>query len=35
MKHGETTGHPMVMSYADLSVWCYKCDDYLDNEVNV
>ena len=33
VKHGETTGHPMVLSYADLSNWCYGCDNYVDNEV--
>ncbi|WAR01147.1 HDAC6-like protein [Mya arenaria] len=31
--HGEAAGHPVVLSYADLSVWCYKCDNYVANEV--
>jgi hypothetical protein len=33
VKHGKEAKHPVVLSYADLSVWCYECDDYLDNEV--
>ena len=23
----------MTLSYSDLSVWCYACDDYIDNQV--
>ena len=30
VKHGESTGHPVVLSYADLSVWCYPCENYID-----
>jgi len=30
--HGERTGHSMVLSYSDLSVWCYGCDSYVNNE---
>ncbi|XP_060580464.1 histone deacetylase 6-like isoform X2 [Ruditapes philippinarum] len=33
VKHGKEAKHPVVLSYADLSVWCYECDDYLDNEM--
>ncbi|KAH3880509.1 hypothetical protein DPMN_004425 [Dreissena polymorpha] len=33
VKHGKSSDHPMVFSYADLFVWCYKCRNYLDNEV--
>ncbi|XP_052280508.1 histone deacetylase 6-like isoform X1 [Dreissena polymorpha] len=33
VKHGKSADHPVVLSYADLSVWCYKCDNYLDNEI--
>ncbi|XP_045164142.2 histone deacetylase 6-like isoform X1 [Mercenaria mercenaria] len=32
VKHGKEAKHPVVLSYADLSVWCYECDNYLDNE---
>ena len=29
--HGEHTGHALVMGCLDLSVWCYKCDAYIDS----
>ena len=32
-KHNEKTNHPMVLSYSDLSVWCYVCDSYVSNEL--
>ena len=32
--HQETSGHKMALSMADLSVWCYLCDSYLDNHVS-
>ncbi|KAK4306266.1 hypothetical protein Pmani_021889 [Petrolisthes manimaculis] len=31
--HGVTEQHYMVLSYSDLSVWCYACDQYVDNPV--
>jgi hypothetical protein len=27
-------GHLMCLSYSDLSVWCYGCDQYVDNQVS-
>jgi hypothetical protein len=27
--HNETTGHVIVFSLSDASVWCYGCDRYL------
>lgn len=33
LMHGINTGHLLTLSYSDLSVWCYGCDDYIDNEV--
>ncbi|XP_063064829.1 histone deacetylase 6 isoform X2 [Engraulis encrasicolus] len=30
--HGVTSGHPLVLSFADLSVWCYPCEAYIDNK---
>ncbi|WAR27064.1 HDAC6-like protein [Mya arenaria] len=33
VSHGEEAGHPLVLSYADLSVWCYQCDNYVANQV--
>ncbi|ESP03566.1 hypothetical protein LOTGIDRAFT_137218, partial [Lottia gigantea] len=32
--HGIETEHRMVLSYSDLSVWCYACNSYIDNEVS-
>ncbi|CAG4954053.1 unnamed protein product [Colias eurytheme] len=29
--HYNTTQHPLSLSLADLSVWCYPCDAYIDN----
>jgi len=29
--HSIATDHKMVLSYADLSVWCYACDSYVHN----
>ncbi|XP_064607029.1 histone deacetylase 6-like [Liolophura sinensis] len=31
--HGVTANHLVVLSYADLSVWCYGCDTYVDNQI--
>mmetsp|Transcript_39 Transcript_39/g.37 ORF Transcript_39/g.37 Transcript_39/m.37 type:complete len:405 (-) Transcript_39:42-1256(-) len=28
-KHYEETGHPIALSYSDLSIWCYECDTYI------
>ena len=27
--HGALANHLVVLSYADLSVWCYGCDAYV------
>ncbi|XP_077185614.1 protein deacetylase HDAC6 isoform X2 [Paroedura picta] len=27
--HNSESGHPLVLSFADLSVWCYGCQDYV------
>ena len=32
--HKDSTGHMMALSLADLSVWCYQCDSYIDNHVS-
>ncbi|GFO21263.1 histone deacetylase 6 [Plakobranchus ocellatus] len=29
--HRLETEHNMVLSYSDISVWCYCCDQYVDN----
>uniref|UniRef100_A0A8D8ZMH7 Protein deacetylase HDAC6 n=1 Tax=Cacopsylla melanoneura TaxID=428564 RepID=A0A8D8ZMH7_9HEMI len=31
MLHGVSTEHPLALSFADLSVWCYVCEAYVDN----
>ena len=29
--HNEGCGHPLAISLADISVWCFPCDAYLDH----
>ncbi|KAJ8047813.1 Histone deacetylase 6 [Holothuria leucospilota] len=31
--HGLETEHRVVLSFADLSVWCYACDSYVHNQI--
>ncbi|KAK2841392.1 hypothetical protein Q7C36_012971 [Tachysurus vachellii] len=31
--HGLVSSHPLVLSFADLSVWCYSCESYVHNKV--
>jgi len=28
-EHNKSTGHPISISFSDLSVWCYSCDEYI------
>jgi hypothetical protein len=28
-KHTEATSHPVALSFADFSFWCYTCDSYI------
>jgi len=35
LMHGLSSEHRLVLSYADLSVWCYSCDAYIHNEILV
>lgn len=30
LSHHEATQHPLVVGFADLSCWCYPCEDYID-----
>jgi histone deacetylase 6 len=30
--HNASSQHPLALSMADLSVWCYGCDFYVDNQ---
>ena len=27
--HCQQSGHPTVMSFSDLSFWCYSCESYI------
>jgi uncharacterized UBP type Zn finger protein len=29
------SGHCVCISYSDLSVWCFQCDNYITHEVNI
>ncbi|XP_002731637.1 histone deacetylase 6-like [Saccoglossus kowalevskii] len=31
LMHHLESNHPLTLSYADLSVWCYPCDSYVHN----
>ncbi|XP_053279876.1 histone deacetylase 6 isoform X1 [Pleuronectes platessa] len=31
--HGVVSEHPLVLSFSDLSVWCYRCESYVHNQV--
>ncbi|KAG5445094.1 Histone deacetylase 6 [Clonorchis sinensis] len=32
VEHFTSTRHPLVLSFADLSSWCYECEAYVHNE---
>ncbi|XP_034027750.1 histone deacetylase 6 [Thalassophryne amazonica] len=33
VSHGADSEHPVVLSLADLSVWCYICESYIHNQI--
>ncbi|XP_077844049.1 protein deacetylase HDAC6 isoform X17 [Macaca mulatta] len=33
LQHHENSGHPLVLSYIDLSTWCYYCQAYVHHQV--
>uniref|UniRef100_A0AAQ5ZG52 Protein deacetylase HDAC6 n=1 Tax=Amphiprion ocellaris TaxID=80972 RepID=A0AAQ5ZG52_AMPOC len=33
VSHGVVSQHPLVLSFSDLSVWCYLCEAYVHNQV--
>lgn len=35
VRHHEGSGHPLVLSYADLSAWCYNCQAYIHHQTLV
>ncbi|XP_054422439.1 histone deacetylase 6 [Pteronotus mesoamericanus] len=32
LQHHEDSGHPLVLSYVDLSTWCYQCQAYVHHQ---
>ncbi|XP_036126798.1 histone deacetylase 6 isoform X1 [Molossus molossus] len=32
IRHHESSGHPLVLSYVDLSTWCYRCQAYVHHQ---
>jgi hypothetical protein len=30
--HYKESGHDIVLSFSDLSLWCYQCDEYITHE---
>ncbi|MCO5570522.1 hypothetical protein L7F22_024245 [Adiantum nelumboides] len=30
LAHSKTSDHAIAISHSDLSIWCFKCDAYLD-----
>ncbi|KAM6143529.1 protein deacetylase HDAC6 [Erethizon dorsatum] len=32
VQHHEASGHPLVLSYIDLSTWCYPCQAYVHHQ---
>uniref|UniRef100_A0A4W6EI16 Histone deacetylase 6 n=1 Tax=Lates calcarifer TaxID=8187 RepID=A0A4W6EI16_LATCA len=33
LTHGTVSEHPVVLSFSDLSVWCYLCEAYIHNQI--
>ncbi|XP_040909324.1 histone deacetylase 6 isoform X2 [Toxotes jaculatrix] len=33
VSHGAVSEHPLVLSFSDLSVWCYLCEAYIHNQI--
>ncbi|KAL0589167.1 Histone deacetylase 6 [Plecturocebus cupreus] len=32
LRHHGNSGHPLVLSYVDLSTWCYYCEAYIHHQ---
>lgn len=32
VQHNESTSHTLVLSFSDLSIWCYGCEAYVKND---
>ncbi|XP_049780819.1 histone deacetylase 6 isoform X2 [Schistocerca cancellata] len=33
VEHGMEMSHPITLSFSDISVWCYACEAYIENQV--
>ncbi|XP_059189555.1 histone deacetylase 6 isoform X2 [Centropristis striata] len=33
VSHGVVSEHPLVLSFSDLSVWCYLCEAYIHHQI--
>ncbi|XP_033218700.1 histone deacetylase 6 isoform X3 [Belonocnema kinseyi] len=33
LMHEQHTRHPLTLSFSDLSVWCYRCESYIDDPI--
>ncbi|CAL8098561.1 unnamed protein product [Calicophoron daubneyi] len=33
LEHFQDTNHPITLSMADLSFWCYLCESYIDSDI--
>ncbi|XP_041093058.1 histone deacetylase 6 [Polyodon spathula] len=33
MEHSQNSAHSLVLSFSDLSAWCYDCEAYIHNQV--
>jgi hypothetical protein len=31
-EHNEKTSHPIALSFADFSYWCYDCESYIQSK---
>uniref|UniRef100_A0A670YKD6 Protein deacetylase HDAC6 n=1 Tax=Pseudonaja textilis TaxID=8673 RepID=A0A670YKD6_PSETE len=34
LDHNKESGHPLVLSFSDLSAWCYDCQAYISHPVS-
>lgn len=35
VEHTQETSHPITLSFSDVTVWCYGCDDYVHGDVSI
>jgi hypothetical protein len=34
LHHFHITGHPLALSFVDVSIWCYHCMEYIDHNLS-